>query len=193
MVPLGISVAISVRVGQAMGRREVGAARRSGLVGAGLAVGFMSLTALTMAMVPDWIAAVYTQDEQVHVIAVQLLVMAAIFQIFDGLQVAGAAALRGLKDTAVPMGITLVAYWGVGLPLGYGLGIVQNGGPQALWIGLIAGLMIAAVLLLVRFLLLTRRLMAREEIDARTANDSAALEAPETLNVEEFVRIPGQP
>jgi hypothetical protein len=78
------------------------------------------------------------------------------------------------------------------LPLGYGLGIVQNGGPQALWIGLIAGLMIAAVLLLVRFLLLTRRLMAREEIDAGTANDAAAPEAAETLDVEEFVRIPGQ-
>jgi len=193
MVPLGISVAISVRVGQAMGRREVRDARRSGLVGASLAVGFMTLTALTMATIPHWIAQIYTQDEQVHVIAVGLLVMAAIFQIFDGLQVAGAAALRGLKDTAVPMGITLVAYWGVGLPLGYGLGVVQNGGPRALWIGLIAGLAIAAVLLLVRFLLLTRRLMARELIDTRTANDAIAPQVIETVDVSEFARIPGQP
>jgi len=193
MVPLGISVAISVRVGQAMGRREVVDARRSGLVGAGLAVGFMSLTALTMATIPHLIAQIYTQDEQVHVIAVQLLVMAAIFQIFDGLQVAGAAALRGLKDTAVPMLITLVAYWGVGLPLGYGLGIARDGGPRALWIGLIAGLMMAAVLLLARFLLLTRRLMARQEINASSADDALVREAAESVDVEEFVRIPGQP
>ena len=162
MVPLGISIAITVRVGQAMGRGQVRDARRSGLVGACLAVGFMSLTALTMATSPHWIAGIYTQDEAVHAVAVELLLMAAIFQIFDGLQVAGAAALRGLKDTAIPMGITLVAYWGLGLPLGYSLGIVQNRGPQALWIGLIAGLMMAAVLLLVRFVLLTRRLSRRQ-------------------------------
>ena len=162
MVPLGISIAITVRVGQAMGRGQVRDARRSGLVGACLAVGFMSLTALTMATSPHWIAGIYTQDEAVHAVAVELLLMAAIFQIFDGLQVAGAAALRGLKDTAIPMGITLVAYWGLGLPLGYSLGIVQNRGPQALWIGLIAGLMMAAVLLLLRFVLLTRRLSRRQ-------------------------------
>jgi MATE family multidrug resistance protein len=166
MVPLGISIAITVRVGQAMGRRQVRDARRSGLVGAGLAVGFMSLTALTMAIWPHRIARIYTQDASVHAVAAQLLVMAAIFQIFDGLQVAGAAALRGLKDTTLPMCITLIAYWGLGLPLGYGLGIVLNGGPQALWIGLTAGLMTAAVLLLTRFVLLTRRLMLFPEIDA---------------------------
>jgi MATE family multidrug resistance protein len=165
MVPLGISTAITVRVGQAMGRGHVRDARLSGLVGAGLAVGFMSLTALTMAIWPHWIAGIYTNDASVHAVAVQLLVMAAIFQIFDGLQVAGAAALRGLKDTALPMCITLIAYWGLGLPLGYGLGIVQQGGPQALWIGLIAGLMMAALLLLIRFVLLTRRLIAGQQTD----------------------------
>jgi MATE family multidrug resistance protein len=139
----------------------------------------MSLTAMAMGIVPHGIAGIYTSDERVHAVAVQLLVMAAIFQIFDGLQVAGAAALRGLKDTAVPMCITLVAYWGLGLPLGYGLGIVQNGGPQALWIGLIAGLMLAAVMLLIRFVLLTRRLMTRLQITecAPTAPDEFAMNA----------------
>jgi MATE family multidrug resistance protein len=161
MVPLGLSMAITVRVGQAVGRGDIGDARRSGLVGTGLAVGFMSLTALVMATCPHLIATIYTNNAQVHEMAVKLLIMAAIFQIFDGAQVSGAAALRGLKDTMVPMCITLVAYWGLGLPLGVTLGLVLDGGPQALWIGLIAGLIVAAVLLNARFLLLTRKLMAQ--------------------------------
>lgn len=162
MVPLGLSIAITVRVGQAMGRGEPHAARRSGLVGAGLAVSFMSLAAFVMGTAPGLIASIYTRDERVHSVAVSLLMMAAIFQIFDGLQVAGAGALRGLKDTAVPMGITLVAYWGLGLPLGVVLGLVLDGGPQALWIGLIAGLTVAALLLNTRFAALTRKLIADE-------------------------------
>lgn len=163
MVPLGLSIASTVRVGHAMGRGDTRDARRSGLVGAGLSGGFMSLTALVMATFPHWIAAVYTNDPNVHSMAVRLLVMAAIFQIFDGLQVAGAGALRGLKDTAVPMLITFVAYWGLGLPLGLLLGIYFDGGPQALWIGLIVGLAVAAVLLNTRFVLLTRRLMRYDD------------------------------
>ncbi len=162
MVPLGLALAITVRVGHAMGRGDPRAARRAGLVGAALAGSFMSLTALVMATCPHLIAAIYTADETVRAVAVRLLLMAAIFQIFDGLQVAGAGALRGLKDTALPMVITLVAYWGLGLPLGVYLGLVHDGGPQALWIGLIAGLFAAAVLLNTRFVLLTRRLMAAE-------------------------------
>jgi MATE family multidrug resistance protein len=161
MVPLGLSMAITVRVGQAVGRGAIGDARRSGLVGAGLAVCFMSLTALVMATSPHLIAAIYTNNAQVREMAVKLLIMAAIFQIFDGAQVSGAAALRGLKDTTVPMCITLLAYWGLGLPLGVIMGLVLGGGPQALWIGLIAGLVVAAVLLNTRFALLTRKLIAK--------------------------------
>jgi MATE family multidrug resistance protein len=193
MVPLGISIAITVRVGQAMGRGQVSDARRSGLVGASLAAGFMSVAALTMAIGPHSIAGIYTQDNSVLEIAVQLLIMAAIFQIFDGSQIAAAAALRGLKDTAIPMCITLVAYWGVGLPLGYWLGIAQNRGPRALWIGLIAGLVIAAVLLLTRFVVLTRRLMAQSLIDSFARAVPIAPEAAESARVEEFVRISGSP
>jgi len=160
MVPLGLSMAITVRVGQAVGRRDFGGARRSGMVGAGLSVCFMSLTALVMATCPHLIADIYTNNAQVHEMAVSLLIMAAIFQIFDGAQVSGAASLRGLKDTTIPMCITLVAYWALGLPLGVTLGLILGGGPRALWIGLTAGLVVAAVLLNARFLLLTRRLLA---------------------------------
>lgn len=166
MVPLGISNAITVRVGQAIGAGSIPDARRSGLVGAGLALAFMALTAATIVTFPHAIATLYTQDTRVHAIAVQLLVMAALFQVFDGLQVAGAGALRGAKDTAIPMGITILAYWGLGLPLGYWLGIAQNRGPQALWIGLTAGLVAAALMLNGRFWLVTRRLERSTSLDA---------------------------
>ena len=181
MVPLGISIAITVRVGQALGAGRSQDARRSGFVGAGLAVGFMAATAVTMASFPQLIAAGYTSDPRVQEVAAGLLVMAAIFQVFDGLQVAGAGALRGLKDTAIPMFITLAAYWGLGLPLGVYLGIMQARGPQALWIGLIAGLVAAALLLNVRFYLRTSRLMAEcGEEEARPVEQAApaAVEVP---------------
>jgi MATE family multidrug resistance protein len=168
MVPLGLSMAITVRVGHAMGRRTPADARRSGLVGAGMAAGFMSLAGVVMAVCPGLIAAIYSDDARVQSTAASLMVMAAIFQICDGLQVAGAAALRGLKDTAIPMLITLAAYWGLGFPLGYWLGITQSRGPQALWIGLIAGLTAAAVLLNCRFWILTRRLVRERQAEANT-------------------------
>jgi MATE family multidrug resistance protein len=88
--------------------------------------------------------------------AVSLLFIAAVFQVFDGLQVSVLGALRGLKDTAWPMAITFVAYWLVGLPLAYVLGISRAFGPRGLWLGLVAGLLTAGVLLSLRFRRLTR-------------------------------------
>jgi multidrug resistance protein, MATE family len=111
----------------------------------------MALSAAVIATFPSWIAGVYTHDPAVKEMAVSLLSLAAIFQISDGLQVAGAGALRGLKDTRIPMLITVTAYWLIGLPLGYTLGIAQGWGPRAIWFGIIAGLTVAAVLLNSRF------------------------------------------
>jgi MATE family multidrug resistance protein len=156
MVPLGLAMAISVRVGQSVGAGNLAQARRAGLVGMALAVGFMSCMAILMWTLPHAIAALYTQDAEVHAIAVRLLAMAAVFQISDGLQVSSAFALRGMKDTRVTMLITFIAYWGLGLPLGYVLGITWQLGPQAMWIGLIAGLTVAAILLHTRFRRITR-------------------------------------
>ena len=163
MVPLGIAMAITVRVGQALGREDVRAARRAGAVGIGLSVGVMGVAALGMFLFPRQIASVYSADPKVQAMAVVLLGMAAIFQISDGLQVAGSGALRGLKDTSVPMLITLTAYWGIGLPLAVGLGFTAGLGPQGAWIGLIAGLTVAAVLLNVRFYWKTRTLLRAED------------------------------
>jgi MATE family multidrug resistance protein len=85
-------------------------------------------------------------------LAATLLLYAAAFQFPDGVQVLSAGALRGLKDTRMPMLLAALAYWGVGMPVGAGLGLGLGWGPQGMWIGLIAGLSVAAVLLAARFL-----------------------------------------
>jgi MATE family multidrug resistance protein len=151
MVPLGLGFAISVRVGQAVGRGDGPGARYAGLVGISIAGLFMACAAVVIFAVPDGIASIYTNDPAVLEMAVTLLLMAAVFQISDGLQAAGAGALRGLKDTRLPMIITFVAYWIIGLPLGYALGIRLGYGGRGLWTGIILGLTVAAVLLNLRF------------------------------------------
>jgi len=156
MVPFGLSTAITTRVGNAIGKDNMPEARHRGYVGIGLATGFMCVTAVIIYLFPDVITSIYTQDAEVQQVAISLLYMAAIFQISDGLQVSGYGALRGLKDTTIPMVVNFIAYWMVGLPLGYYLGIVQNIGPQGLWMGLIAGLTIAAILHNIRFYVLTK-------------------------------------
>ena len=88
-------------------------------------------------------------------VAAKLLLLAAIFQLSDGLQVSAAGALRGIKDTRGPMIVTVVAYWLIGLPFGYWLCFQRGLGPQGLWIGIIGGLSVAGVLLAARFRHLT--------------------------------------
>jgi MATE family multidrug resistance protein len=116
----------------------------------------MGLSAVIMLLFPEQIVGLYTKDGEVSQLAVELLFMAAIFQTFDGLQVGALGALRGLRDTSIPLLITLVSYWLVGFPLAYQLGIAHAFGPRGLWIGLIFGLTVAAVLLCVRFHFLTK-------------------------------------
>lgn len=156
MVPFGLSTAITTRVGNAIGKGKMHEARQRGYIGITLATFFMCITAVIMYLFPDVITSIYTQDSAVQDVAISLLYMAAIFQISDGLQVSSYGALRGLKDTTIPMVVNFIAYWMVGLPLGYYLGIIQNIGPQGLWMGLIAGLTIAAILHNIRFYLLTK-------------------------------------
>lgn len=156
MVPFGLSTAITTRVGNAMGKGSIHEARHRGFVGIALATLFMTITAIIMFTIPDIITSMYTQNIDVQEVAVSLLYMAAIFQISDGLQVSSYGALRGLKDTKIPMYVNLVAYWMVGLPLGYYLGIIEDFGPQGLWMGLIAGLTVAAILHNTRFFAMTK-------------------------------------
>ena len=158
MVPLGLAGAISVRVGNAIGRGEPQAARTAGLVGIGMAIVFGSFSALVMFTFPEAIARMYMSDPEVIALAAQLLVLAAIFQVADGMQAAAAGALRGLKDTRWPMIYSILSYWLVGMSLGWWLTFSEGFGPHGMWYGMIAGLCMAAVLLCTRFLRQTRTL-----------------------------------
>ncbi len=160
MVPLGVSMAITVRVGQALGRRDSAGVRFSAAVGTGLAMTSQALAAAVMLAAPRAVAGLYTRDPEVLSLAVQLLFLAALFQLSDGLQASAAGALRGVRDTRVPMGIVVVAYWVVGLPLGYGLAFGAGLGARGMWMGLIGGLTVAAALLAARFWRVSARLPA---------------------------------
>ncbi len=157
MIPLGISSATTVRVGHAIGEGRGALVRFRGLVGIGFAASCMMLTASVLFLLPEQIVAIYTRDAAVQALAVQLLFMAAMFQLSDGIQISANGALRGMKDTLFPMGVTLGVYWLMGLPLSWYLGFVREIGPRGLWMGLVAGLTLAAILLVWRFLLLSRR------------------------------------
>ncbi len=160
MIPLGISSATTVRVGHAIGEGRNWLVRFRGLVGIGFAASCMTLTASVLFLFPEEIVSVYTRDADVRDLAVKLLLMAAIFQLSDGIQISANGALRGMKDTFYPMMITLVVYWLWGLPLSWYLGFSRQIGPQGLWMGLVAGLTLSAIWLVWRFMRLTRRLPA---------------------------------
>ncbi|MBA3563332.1 MAG: MATE family efflux transporter [Gammaproteobacteria bacterium] len=155
MVPLGLHSATTIRVGHAIGRGQLDYARFLGYTGIGLCACVMAASAVFMLVFKDAIVGLYTSDEAVANIAVSLLFVAAIFQISDGLQVGAAGALRGFKDTRVPMLLNFFSYWLVGFPLAWYLGLVAGLGPQAVWIGLVAGLSVAAILLTWRFALIS--------------------------------------
>jgi MATE family multidrug resistance protein len=160
MVPLGIAMATTVRVGHAVGRGDRDGVRGAGLVGLGLTLVAQGISAILMLTVPEHIAALYTADAAVIALAAQLLILAGFFQFSDGLQVAASGALRGLKDTRVPMLITTFAYWGVGMPVGWWLAFRIGLGARGMWMGLIAGLSMAAILLSTRFWRLVRAPLA---------------------------------
>jgi len=151
MIPVGLSSAISIRVGNAIGRKEPDAARYAGLIGIVIVLGFQTISASAMLIFPEIIVSIYTDDTMVAPLAASLLFYAAIFQYSDGIQICAAGALRGYKDTRVPMIYTIISFWIVGMTLGYYLTFSVEMGPAGMWIGMIAGLSVAAVLMLGRF------------------------------------------
>jgi MATE family multidrug resistance protein len=166
MVPLGLAQAATVRVGLAAGAGDAPGILRAGIAALVLGGTFMLAMATLMWSVPEAIAGLFidagapANTPVVHA-AVTFLAVAALFQIFDGGQVIGAGALRGLKDTRWPMAIAALAYWIVGIGLATGLGFGAGWGGLGIWIGLAAALVVAAVLMIVRFVRLQRRVAAR--------------------------------
>ena len=159
MIPMGVGEATTVRVGHAVGRNDPLGMRRAAWAGYAIVLATQAVSASTLLLGHDAIVGVYTDDVAVASLASILLLFAATFQFPDGIQVLSAGALRGLKDTRVPMFIAILAYWGVGMPLGAGFGLGLGWGPQGMWLGLIMGLTVAAVLLGWRFHVSSRRLM----------------------------------
>jgi MATE family multidrug resistance protein len=151
MVPLGLSAAITVRVGDAMGAGDPWRARLAGSLGIGLSLVSQSISCAVFLLLPGAIAALYSNDPAVQAATVALLAFAGLFQLSDGVQVAANGALRGMKDTKIPAAITLLAYWGVGMPVGLLLAFPAGMAARGMWIGLLAALTVAAVLLTWRF------------------------------------------
>jgi MATE family multidrug resistance protein len=159
MGALGISGATAVRVGHAIG--EGRPARRAGLVGVALAAAYMTVTALLFLALRRPLVDAFTEDADVVALGAGLLVVAAGFQLFDGVQVVAAGALRGAGDVRFAFVANVVAHWFVGLPLALALGFYAGLGARGLWIGLLAGLALVAGLLLWRFVRIAKGPIAR--------------------------------
>jgi len=148
MVPLGISSAAAVRVGQAIGRRDLPGARIAGNTAILLGAAFMSCMSVVLLVFPQYIARIYTNNPVLIHNAVVLLAAGAAFQLFDGIQTVATGALRGTGDTRTPMICHFCAYWLMGLPFGAWLCFRQHWGVLGLWIGLSASLILIGILLL---------------------------------------------
>jgi MATE family multidrug resistance protein len=142
MVPLGISSAVAVRVGQAYGAGDVRAAATRGWTAILLGALFMAGAGVALGTVPRWIVRIYTSDARVIAEGAILLRIAALFQLFDGLQTVSTGALRGLGDTRTPMLAHLVGYWAVGLPVAYLLCFCLGWGAAGIWVGLSVALIL---------------------------------------------------
>lgn len=156
MIPLSLNSATTIHVGHQLGAGDARGARRAAFTGVAMGVAVMALSAVVIVAANDDIALLYSRDAAVAALAAQLLLYAAVFQIADGVQVCTAGALRGYKDTRVPLAVNLFAYWGIGFPLAWWFGVSQARGAPGVWIGLIAGLFVAAVLLTWRLVHVTR-------------------------------------
>ncbi len=161
MIPMSLAMGLTIRVGQALGAGKTEAAAYSSYAGIMTTLLSATVSAAVMLLMPGLVTSIYTQNTEVAVLAAQLLIYAAVFQYADGIQIAANGALRGFRDTQVPMAMVLFACWGVALPLGYILGltdwIVEPMGPRGLWIGLVTALTLGAILLSLRLRLIIRR------------------------------------
>jgi multidrug resistance protein, MATE family len=162
MVPLGIGLAATVRVGLAAGAKNHEGVRRAGYTAIVFGAGFMTLCAVLIALIPETLVGLYIPardpgNADVVKLAIAFLYLAAVFQLFDALQVTGQMSLRGLKDANAPMWIAGLSYWLVGFTLSYGLAYWAGMAGVGVWIGLAVGLAVAGTGMVWRFEILSRR------------------------------------
>ena len=151
MAASGIAAAATIRVGNRHGVGDAEGARQAGFAAYWLAFGFMGTMGLVLIASRHYLPYLYNHDPAVVGRATTLLLIAALFQVSDGLQVVGLGALRGLEDVKVPSVVALLAYWSLALPIGYSLGFLLGWGAPGVWVGLLTGLSTVAGVLLWRF------------------------------------------
>ncbi len=159
MMASGIASAATIKTGNNFGKRNFTDLRNSAIASYHVILLFMTATAILFILANNILPYIYTEDTAVINIAAQLLIIAGFFQLFDGTQVVGLGVLRGLGDVNFPTFITFIAYWIIGIPLGYVLGIVLGLGVNGIWYGLTIGLLSASILLFFRFQKRTKVLM----------------------------------
>jgi MATE family multidrug resistance protein len=169
MVPLGVSTATAVLVGQAIGAGDEARARRSAIAGIVIGTAFMCLSGLAFHFFPQALARTYTRDAAVIGLAATLIPIAGVFQVFDGIQAVAAGVLRGIGDTHAPAIINVVGFWLIGLPVSCLLAFRYGGGAVGLWWGIVVGLAAVAIILLARVRVRLGRAMRRVIIDEASA------------------------
>ncbi len=158
MIILGISTAGTIRVGNAVGQKDFKQIKRAGISALLLGASFMSVSAIIFVLFNKLLPTLYISNVNVISIASQLLIVAAIFQLSDGLQAVGSGILRGLTDVKIPLYVTIFSYWIIGIPVGYLLGFIAGFGVLGIWVGLLIGLTLAASLFVIRFIKLSGKM-----------------------------------
>ena len=157
MMSAGISVSGSIRVGNAFGEGDKAKIKQMGASALFLVGVFMLFSCFLFIFFNEELVRLFIKDEGVVYTAASVLIIAGLFQFSDGIQVVALGILRGIEDVNVPTVITLLAYWAIGLPIGYVLGFIFDFGIQGIWIGLLAGLSTSAILLTLRFYILVNK------------------------------------
>ncbi|MBN1819602.1 MAG: MATE family efflux transporter [Prolixibacteraceae bacterium] len=151
MISLGVASATTIRVSHQLGKGDFQALKRATYASTHLVLFFMFLMAIIFILFNKFLPLLFTTDPEVILIASGLIVVAAFFQIFDGLQVVMLGALRGLADVKKPMVLSFFAYIVIGIPVSYTLTFVFNTGPKGIWLGFLVGLAAAGIMFFLRF------------------------------------------
>jgi MATE family multidrug resistance protein len=166
MMATGLATAGMIRVSNQIGKGNMKGMREAGMVVFGMVTIFMIVSAVIFLSFRFFLPTLYIGDPEVVALSASLLVIAGLFQLSDGVQAAGLGVLRGLEDVKVPTIVTLLAYWVLGLPLGYFFAFNLDMGAQGIWYGLLIGLTIAAGMLLYRFHSLSKKRMQKEPMSS---------------------------
>jgi MATE family multidrug resistance protein len=169
MMASGLSTAAMIRVGNQLGRNDIKTLREAGFTVFVMVAIFMSVAAVVFIVFREFLPSLYIDDFSVIQMSATLLIIAGFFQLSDGIQVVGLGALRGMSDVKVPTIVTLIAYWVIGLPLGYVLAFSFGMQEIGIWVGLLIGLTVTGIMLLFRFHKLSQKLLQKSESNISVA------------------------